>query len=331
MKAIRYHEVGEVDVLKFEDVPTPEIGDDEVLVRVRAASLNHLDLRLRAGKSPRPVELPHIGGVDAAGDVEEVGKNVTDIVPGTRVVIDPTVKTPKGPSVMGVNFHGGFAEYVRVPASNVVPIPHEVSYDDACTLPVCYVTASYGLFDRGGLQKGETVLVHAAGSGTGSAAVQMARERGAHVIATAGSDEKLEKVKEIGAEATINYNTSDFAQEVKKITDGKGVDLIFDQVGASAWENNLKSLKTKGRILLVGVVGGGQTTFNFGPIIMRDLSVLGVTVFNAPRTNLINAINMVSLNRLKPVIDKKLPLSEAAEAQKMLEDRSQFGKVILNP
>ncbi|MGB3728990.1 MAG: alcohol dehydrogenase catalytic domain-containing protein, partial [Thermodesulfobacteriota bacterium] len=110
MKAIRYHEVGEVDVLKFEDVPTPEIGDDEVLVRVRAASLNHLDLRLRAGKSPRPVELPHIGGVDASGDVEEVGKNVTDLAPGTRVVIDPTVKTPKGPSVMGVNFHGGFAE-----------------------------------------------------------------------------------------------------------------------------------------------------------------------------------------------------------------------------
>jgi len=331
MKAIRYHEVGEVDVLKYEDVPTPEIGDDEVLVRVRAASLNHLDLRLRAGKSPRPVELPHIGGVDASGDVEEVGKNVTNLSPGTRVVIDPTVKTPKGPSVMGVNFHGGFAEYVKVPGANVVPIPDEVSYDDACTLPVCSVTAWYGLYERGGMQKGETVLIHAAGSGTGSAAVQVAKEGGAYVIATAGSDEKLEKVKEIGADATINYNTSDFSEEVKKITEGKGVDLIFDQVGASAWENNLKSLKPKGRILLIGVVGGGQTTFNFGPVIMRDLSVLGVTVFNAPRKNLINMINLVSINRFKPVIDKTFPLSEAAQAQKMLEDRSQFGKVILNP
>jgi NADPH:quinone reductase-like Zn-dependent oxidoreductase len=331
MKAIRYHEVGGVDVLKFEDVATPEIGDDEVLVRVKAASLNHLDLRLRAGKSPRPVELPHIGGVDAAGDVEEVGKNVTDLTPGTRVVIDPTVKTPKGPSVMGVNFHGGFAEYVKVPASNIVPIPDELSYDDACTLPICYVTAWYGLYDRGAMKKGETVLVHAAGSGTGSAAVQAAKEGGATVIATAGSDEKLEKVKEIGADHTINYNTSDFAEEVKNITGGKGVDLIFDQVGASAWDNNLKSLKTKGRILLVGVVGGGQTTFNFGPVIMRDLSVLGVTVFNAPRQSLISAINLVSLNRFKPVIDKKFPLAEAAQAQKMLEDRSQFGKVILNP
>lgn len=331
MKAIRYHEVGEVDVLKFEDVPTPEIGDDEVLVRVKAATLNHLDLRLRAGKSPRPVDLPHVGGIDIAGDIEAVGENVSDISPGTRVVIDPTVKTPKGPSVIGVNSHGGFAEYVSVPASNVVPIPDEVSYDDASTLPICYVTAWYGLYDRGNMQKGETVLVHAAGSGTGSAAVQVAKEGGATVIATAGSDEKLEKVKAIGADHTINYNTSDFAEEVKKITEGKGVDVIFDQVGASAWDNNLKSIKAKGRILLVGVVGGGQTTFNFGPVIMRDLSVLGVTVFNSPRQNLINVINLISLNRLKPVIDKKFPLSEAAQAQKMLEDRSQFGKVVLNP
>jgi len=331
MKAIRYHEVGEVDVLKFEDVPTPEIGDDEVLVRVRAASLNHLDLRLRAGKSPRPVELPHIGGVDASGDVEEVGKNVTDLAPGTRVVIDPTVKTPKGPSVMGVNFHGGFAEYVKIPASNVVPIPDELSYDDACTIPICYVTAWYGLYDRGAMKKGEIVLVHAAGSGTGSAAVQAAKEGGATVIATAGSDEKLEKEKEIGADHTINYNTSDFAEEVKNITGGKGVDLIFDQIGASAWDNNLKSLKPMGRILLVGVVGGGQSTLNFGPIIMRDISVLGVTVFNAPRKSLISVMNLISLNRFKPVIDKRFPLAEAAQAQKMLEDRSQFGKVILNP
>ena len=331
MKAIRFHEFGEVEVLKYEDVPDPVIGDDEVLVRVKAAALNHLDLRIRSGKSPRPVDLPHIGGVDVAGDVEAVGKNVTDIKPGAKVVIDPTVKTPKGPMVVGVNFYGGFAEFVKVPAVNAVPIPDEVSYDDAATLPICYVTAWYGLFDRGNMQKSETVLVHAAGSGTGSAAVQIAKEGGAFVIATAGSDEKLEKVKKLGADATVNYNTQDFAEEVKKITDGKGVDIIFDQIGASVWENNLKSLKMKGRILLVGVVGGGQTTFNFGPVIVRDLSVLGVTVFNAPRSNLIHVINLVSLGRLKPVIDKRLPLSEAAAAQKLLEDRSQFGKVILNP
>ena len=331
MKAIIYHETGGVEVLKYEDVPEPEIGVDDVLVRVRAAALNHLDLRLRSGKSPRPVGLPHIGGLDMAGDVEKAGENVSDLQPGTRVVVDPTVKTSKGPSVIGVNRWGGLAEFVKVPASNVVPIPDEVSYDDASVLPICYVTAWYGLINRGGMEQDETVLVHAAGSGTGSAAVQLAKELGANVIATAGSDEKLEKVKELGADATINYNSSDFAEEVKNITEGKGVDLIFDQIGASAWENNLKSLKAGGRILLVGVVGGGQETLNFGPIIMRDLSVLGVTVFRSPRKNLISLINMLSLGRFSPVIDKKLHLSETAEAQKMLEDRSQFGKVILNP
>ena len=331
MKAIRYHEFGEVEVLKYEDVEKPSVGDEEVLVRVKATSINHLDLRLRSGKSPRPVDLPHIGGVDIAGDVEEVGGSVKNLNKGTRVVVDPTVKTDKGPSVVGVNFYGGYADYVAVPAQNVVPIPDEVSYDDASTLPVCYVTAWYGLFDRGGMRSDETVLVHAAGSGTGSAAVQIAKEGGATVIATAGSDEKLKKVKEIGADATINYNASDFADEVKKVTDGKGVDLIFDQIGASVWEKNLKSLKAGGRMLLVGVVGGGKAEMNFGPIIMRDLSIIGVTVFNSPRKNLTNVINLVSLGRLHPVIDEKFHLSEAAQAHKRLEDRNQFGKLILNP
>ncbi len=331
MKAIRYHEVGDVDVLKFEDVPDPEIGDDEALVRVRAVALNHLDLRLRSGKSPRPVDLPHIGGIDIAGEVAAVGKNVQDLKEGTRVLIDPTIRVGKGFQVVGVNLYGGFAEYVAVPSSNVVPIPDDLSFDDAAVLPVGYVTAWYGLFNRGGLEKGETVLVHAAGSGTGSAAVQVAKEGGATVIATAGSDEKLEKVKAIGADYTINYKTADFAEEVKNITDKRGVDVIFDLVGAAHWDNNLKSLCGGGRLLLVGVVGGGQTTFNFGPVIMRDISVLGVTVFNAPRSNLVNVINLVSLGNIKPVIDKKFPLSEAIAAQKMLEDKTQFGKVILNP
>jgi NADPH:quinone reductase and related Zn-dependent oxidoreductases len=149
MKAIRYHEFGGVEVLKYEDVSQPEIGDNEVLVHVKAVSLNHLDLRLRSGKSPRPVDLPHIGGVDIAGDVAEVGKNVTGVKVGTRVVIDPTVKSDGGIKVVGVNLYGGFAEYVRVPGINVVPIPDNLSYDDASTLPICFVTAWYGLLERG--------------------------------------------------------------------------------------------------------------------------------------------------------------------------------------
>jgi NADPH:quinone reductase-like Zn-dependent oxidoreductase len=331
MKAIRYHEFGGVEVLRYEDVPDPEAGDDEVVVRVKASSLNQLDLRLRSGKSPRPVDLPHIGGVDIAGDVAEVGMNVKDLKIGTRVVIDPTLKSGGPPKVIGVNLYGGFAEYVKVPASNVVPIPDDLSYDDASTLPICYVTAWYGLFERAGLKRGEIVLVHAAGSGTGSAAVQLAKLSGAEVIATAGTDEKLSKAKELGADETVNYNKLDFSEEVKKITNNKGVDVIFDQIGASVWEKNIQALSPRGRLLLVGVVGGGSATINFGPIIMKDVSIFGVTVFNAPRNNLISVMNLVSQKTIRPVIDRTFPLKEAAIAQKLLEERSQFGKVILNP
>ena len=344
MKAIRYHEFGDVEVLRYQDVPEPEIGDNEVLVRVKAASLNHSDLRLRAGKSPRPVDLPHIGGIDIAGDVVKVGNNAMDVKVGTRVVIDPAVRCGKcrfcrigesylcaATKVIGVNLYGGFAEYVKVPVANIIPIPDNLSYNDASTLPVCFVTAWYGLFGRGNLKPGETVLVHAAGSGTGSAAVQIAKLSGAYVIATAGTDEKLAKAKELGADETINYNRSDFAEEVKRITNKNGVDVIFDQIGASVWDKNLQSLTSTGRLLLVGVVGGGVASVNLGPIIMRDISILGVTVFQAPRRVLASGVNEVSQGKLRLVIDKTFPLQETAAAQRHIEDRNQFGKVILNP
>lgn len=332
MKAIIYHEFGDVDVLKYEDAAEPEIGNNEVLINVKASSLNSLDIRLRTGKSPRPVDLPHVGGVDVSGEIAKLGNNVKGLKQGDRVVVNPTLKKEKGFDVLGVNTWGGFAEFVKVPAENVVVIPDNVSYDDASTLPICYVTAYYGLLTRGNLTKGETVLVHAAGSGTGSAAVQIAKMIGAKVIATAGSDEKLQKAKELGADETINYKEKDFAEEVKNITGGKGVDLIFDQVGASFLDNNLKSLKPKGRLLLVGVVGGPVAEkVGLGPIIMRDVSVLGVTVFMAPGEDLEKVVNLVSEGKIKPVIDKTFPLEKASEAQKLIEDRQQFGKVILNP
>ena len=344
MKAIRYHEFGGVEVLRYQDVPGPEIVDNEVLVHVKAVSLNHLDLRLRAGKSPRPVDLPHIGGVDIAGDVVKVGKSDLDVKVGTRVVLDPAVRCGKckfcqigefnlcvDTKVLGFNLYGGFAEYVKVPAANVVPLPNNVTYNDASTLPICFVTAWYALLGRGNLKPGETVLIHAAGSGTGSAAVQVAKLSGAYIIATAGTDEKLARAKELGAGETINYNKSDFAEEVKKVTNKNGVDIIFDQIGASIWDKNIQSLAPRGRLLLVGVVGGGVVSVNLGPIIMRDLSILGVTVFEAPRRDLASVVKEVSQGKLRPVIDKTFPLKEIAAAQKLLEDRNQFGKVILNP
>jgi len=332
MKAAIYHEFGEAEVIKYEDTDKPEVSPGDVLVNVKSVSLNQLDVRLRTGKSPRPVDLPHIGGVDISGVVAETGDDVTGININDRVVVDPTVRLEKGFEVIGVNRHGGLAEFVKVPAANIVKIPEGLSFDDACTIPICTVTAWYGLVERGGLKEGETVLVHAAGSGTGCMAVQVAKHLGAgKVIATAGSDEKLEKAKELGADDVINYSNQDFAEEVKKITGGKGVNLIFDQIGASAYEKNIQSLGNKGRILLVGVVGGVKTDLMFGPLIMKDISVLGVTVFNAPRTNLEKSIDLTMNGDIKAVIDKKFPLSETAAAHKHIENRAQFGKVIVNP
>jgi len=327
MKASIFHETGDVDVLKYEDADTPSIGDNDVLVKVKASTLNSLDLKLRAGSSPRPVALPHVGGIDISGEVEAVGSGVDVVAPGDRVVVNPTIKLEKGFSVVGVNQHGGFAEFVSVPASNIVKIPDSLDFDEASALPVCYVTALYGLRNRGGLQSGETVVVHAAGSGTGSAAIEVAKHFGAKVIATAGSDEKLEKAKEMGADQVINYKSADFAEVIKG-----GVDLIFDQVGASYWDKNIKILKPGGRLLLVGVVGGGVVEkAGLGPLIMRDISVIGVTMFNAPKSVLEEVVQLAGEGKFKPAIYKKFPLSEAPQAQKVLQDSEQFGKVILNP
>ena len=340
MKAVIYHETGDVDVLKYEDVPDPEAGANEVLVRVGASSLNHLDLRLRSGKSPRPVELPHVGGVDIAGEVEEVGTEVESVSRGMRVVVNPTVKTvsPKTGHVVlalnrviGVNMWGGFAEYVKVPAENVVEIPDGLSYEAASTLPVCFVTAWHGLFGRGELGAGETALVHAAGSGTGSAAIQVAKLAGARVIATAGSDEKLEKARELGADETINYNSGDVLDGVRDATQKAGVDVIFDPIGGSMFETNVQCLAPGGRLLLVGVVGGGTTPANLGPLIMREICVFGVTVFSAGNPELATVAREMARGRLTPVIDRVLPLSEARKAQGLLSDRKQFGKVVLTP
>jgi NADPH:quinone reductase-like Zn-dependent oxidoreductase len=332
MKAAIYHEFGEAEVVKYEDSGKPEISSTDVLVNAKSVSLNQLDVRLRTGKSPRPVDLPHLGGIDISGVISELGSEVKDLKVNDRILVDPTVRLEKGFEVIGVNRHGGLAEYVKVPAKNVVKIPEGLSFDEACTIPICTVTALYGLVERGGLKEGEKVLVHAAGSGTGCMAVQVAKHLGAsQIIATAGSDEKLEKAKELGADEVINYTSQDFGEEIKKITGGKGVDLIFDQIGASAYEKNIQSLGNKGRLLLVGVVGGVKADLMFGPLIMKDISVLGVTVFNAPRTNLEKSITLTLNGYIKAVIDRKFPLSETAAAHKHIENRAQFGKVIVNP
>ena len=331
MKAIVYHEFGETDVLIYEDVKEPELGAGEVLIETKAASINSIDLRLRSGKSPRPVPLPHIGGVDIAGVVIGRSDDVSGVKVGQRVIVMPAVRSERGLEIVGVNIHGGFAEYVKVPAANVVAIPEKLSFDDASTLPTCYVTAWYAFRERAKTGEGETVLVHAAGSGTGSAAVQVAKLFGSFVIATAGSDEKLEKARELGADVTVNYNSSDLGEELGKITRDRKINLIFDPVGASVWKENVQALAPGGKLLLIGVAGGGAPEAALGPLIMKDLSVLGVTVFNARAEHFEKVARLAEEGKLRPSIHGRFRLSEAAAAQKILEDRRQFGKIVLNP
>ncbi|MGH7885531.1 MAG: quinone oxidoreductase family protein [Thermodesulfobacteriota bacterium] len=332
MKAIIYHEVGGIDVLKYEDIDKPEAKEGEVLIRVRATTLNFVDLRLRSGKSPRPVDLPHVGGIDIAGEIEEIGSGVSNFKAGDHVMVMPALKTEKGLQIVGANLHGGFAEYVKVPATNVVKIPDNLSFDDASTLPTTYTTAWYGLVERGNIKEGQTVLIHAAGSGTGSAAIQVAKLFNCYVIATAGTDDKLAKAREIGADFTINYKTDDVSEKLKEATKDHKINIIFDPVGASQWKDNINFLSTDGKLLLIGVAGGGVIeSAMLGPIIMKDLSVIGVTVFNAKPEHFEKVASLASQGKLTPIIYKKLPLSEAAEGQRILEEREQFGKVVLNP
>ena len=332
MKAIIFHEVGGPEVLKYEEVSDPVIEDGEVLINVKSTTLNSVDLKLRSGKSPRPVDLPHIGGVDIAGEIAEVGNGVSNVKVGDRVLVMPAIKTSKGFQIVGINTYGGFAEKVKVPATNVVKISDRLSYDNASIIATTYTTAWYALVQRGNIKEEQTVLVHAAGSGTGSAAIQVAKLFNSYVIATAGSNEKLEKAKENGADFTINYSTDDVSEKLKEATKNNKINLIFDPVGASMWKNNLQFLSPKGKLLIVGVSGGGLVeSVGLGPIIIKDLSVLGVTVFNAEVHHFEKVIELTAEGKLNPVIYKKLPLNQAAEGHTILENREQFGKVVLNP
>ncbi|NIP30918.1 MAG: zinc-binding dehydrogenase [Candidatus Dadabacteria bacterium] len=332
MKAIIFHETGDPDILKYEDVDDPVISEGDVIIDVKATTLNSVDLKLRSGKSPRPVDLPHIGGVDIAGEIVQTGEGVASVEVGDRVIVMPAVRSEKGVQIVGVNLYGGFAEKVKIPATNVIKIPDELSYDDASIIVTTYTTAWYALVERGNIQEGQTVLVHAAGSGTGSAAIQVAKYFNSYVIATAGSDEKLEKAKEIGADFTINYKTDDVSEKLKEATKEHKINLIFDPVGASMWKDNLQFLSPKGKLLLVGVSGGGIVeSTSLGPIIIKDLDILGVTVFNAKPEHFKKVAELTAEGKLKPIIFRKLPLSEAAEGHKILENREQFGKVVLIP
>jgi NADPH:quinone reductase-like Zn-dependent oxidoreductase len=342
MKAVRFHEHGGLDVLKYEDAPEPEIQANEVLVKVKACALNHLDLWLRAGVRAWKLPMPHIVGSDISGEVAQVGALVTNAKPGDHVLLAPGVSCGqceacwkgldsacRSYTLFGVMVDGGYAEYVKSPAANVIPIPGDLDFEEAAAVPLVFLTAWHMLFGRARLQPGEDVLVVGAGSGVGSAAIQVAKIVGCRVITSAGTDEKVEKARALGADEGINHTRQSIAEEVARLTDKRGVDVIVEHVGQAVWEDCFNSLATYGRLITCGVTSGGEVKLNVQALFGRQRTILGS--FMGGKGELMEVLKLIGERRLKPVIDSVFQLAEAARAQKKMESRDFFGKIILRP
>ena len=339
MKAVVISEHGGPEVLRYTNVPEPSIGASDVLVRVRACALNHLDLWMRGGLPNRPVQFPHILGSDISGEVAKIGESVKNVCVGEKVLLAPGVSCGACPqclaghdnfckdyTLFGTTIPGGYAEFVKSPAANAIPIPGNLTLEEAAAIPLVFLTAWHMLFYRAHLQPAEDVLVIAAGSGVGSAAIQIAKATGARVIATAGSEAKLRKAKELGADEVLLHQ-GEFAREVKRLTGGRGVDVVFEHVGEATWDQSVYSLAVGGRLVTCGATTGREGNLNIGYLFARQLSILGS--FMGHKSELFAVLELFKRGLLKPVIDTVLPLERAADAHRRLENREQFGKVVL--
>ncbi|HWR16224.1 MAG TPA: zinc-binding dehydrogenase [Terriglobales bacterium] len=340
MKAIRFHEFGGPEVLKYEDVPEPVLRKDHVLVRVKACALNHLDLWTRKGLPG--VKLPHINGSDVAGVVEDFGEYVTGVQKGQRVILTPMVfcnhcefcnsgqqSFCRQFAVRGNLVDGGNCEVVAVPQVEVIPIPDFLSFEEAASVPLVFLTAWHMLVARAQIKQGQWVLVLGGSSGVGTAAIQVAKLFHAKVIATAGDDKKLERARELGADYTIDHYKQKISDEVKRITEKRGVDIVFEHVGQATWQESMRSLRTGGTIVTCGATTGPEAKFDIRVLFAKQLSFLGS--FMGTMGDLREALGHVFEGRLKPVVDRTFPLTEAAEAHRYLQNSQMFGKVVLLP
>jgi NADPH:quinone reductase-like Zn-dependent oxidoreductase len=339
LQAIRFHAHGGPEVLRLEEAPDPELVRGEVLVRVRACALNHLDLWERRGLPRVQIPLPHISGSDVAGEV--IASAAPDVAIGRRVMLQPGVSCGHCAAclsgrdyecacyeVLGYRNHpGGYAELVKVPVQNLVPIPDEIDFVHAAAFPLTFLTGWHMLMTRAKLARGEDVLVLAAGSGVGQAAIQIAFMHGARVFATAGSDAKLERARALGAFEVINHHTQDIAAEVLRLTNRRGVDVVIEHVGEATWAKSVRALARGGRLVTCGATTGGHGTLDLHALFAKQLSILGS--YMGSKGELLRAARFLFTGQLKPVVDRTYPLAEAAEAQRRLEQSDQFGKIVL--
>jgi NADPH2:quinone reductase len=342
MQAVQFSEHGDRDVIEYGDFPDPEIGDDEVLVDVKAGALNHLDVWTRRGLPTIDVEMPHIPGSDAAGVVDAVGADVSRFEPGDRVAVAAGLYCGEcefcrhGETtlcerfrILGEHTRGVHSELAAVPAANLVPVPEGVDWETAAAAPLVFQTAWRMLLTRGDLTAGESILVLGASGGVGHAAVQIADYVGAEVYATASTEQKLAYAAEVGADHTIDYESEDFAREIYERTDGRGVDVVVDHVGAATWRDSLKSLAKGGRVLTCGATTGGTPETDLNRIFWNQLSVIGSTMGTPGEVD--DVLELVWAGAFEPRIRETLPMSETARAHELVEERQGFGKVVVIP
>ncbi len=316
MKAIRIHEDGGPEVLRYEDAPEPEPVPGEVLVRLRAASLNHLDLWIRKGLPSVPK--PRILGADGAGVREDTGE---------RVVINPGIEHGDRITVVGEHMDGTHAELVAVPEGNVYPLPESLSFEDAAAFPLVFETAYRLLVTKAQLRKGEWVLLWGIGSGVASAGLVISKALGARTLVTSASDEKLERARELGADATVNHATGDVRAAVKEATEGTGVDVVLEHVGEATWQTSLQAARPGGRVAVCGATSGPNPPAALHRIWWKQLTIYGSTM--GMRGDFEAAYDLVRSGRARPVVDSVYPLADARAAHERLEAGEQFGKIVL--
>jgi NADPH:quinone reductase-like Zn-dependent oxidoreductase len=343
MRAVRFHEHGGPEVLRYESAPDPSPGPTEVRVRVRAAALNHLDVWLRKGLPGITVPLPKIGGCDIAGEVESRGSLCTRVAVGQRILVSPGVGCGQCAACLrgednlcsdyqiigGYRTDGGCAEYVCVPEANCLPLPEGMDPTEAAALPVAFLTAWNMVVRQARLKAGEQVVIMAAGSGVGTAALQIAKLSGARVIAVAGTEEKLARAKTLGADAGINYASQDLGREIRRLAGKRGVDVVIDHVGGGSWDALVPALARGGRLATCGATAGYEARVDIRYLFSKSIALLGALM--GRKVDLLEILCHVAAGRLRPVVDRRLSLAECAEGHRLLERREVFGKIVLQP
>ncbi|MCL6640004.1 MAG: zinc-binding dehydrogenase [Candidatus Rokubacteria bacterium] len=340
MKALAFNEFGGADRLRWQDVPDPKVGPGQVLLRVRACALNHLDIFVREGIPALNTPLPFWTGCDIAGEVAEVGPGVEGVRTGERVVVNPSLSCGRCEfciagedclcpryGIIGEHVPGGLAEYVVVPAANLLRLPDHIGWEEGASFMLTNMTAWRMVVTQARVRPGEDVLILGVGGGVSSTAVQIAKLCGARVIVTSSSDDKLARAKALGADVGFNYAREDWAKAVRDLTGKRGVDVVIENVGAATWKHSLRALRKGGRLVTCGATTGPMGETDIRVVFWNQISIIGSTM--ATRKEFHDVMRLCFAGRLKPIVDQVFPVQEGAEAQRRMEKAQQFGKIVL--